>query len=136
MQAPKFYYFDIGVANHLLHRKELVRGSADYDHAFEHLVIQEIYAWLQYTHSEEIVDYKIHKFPHPHIHTLKSIPALCLAPSETRPATQGRHRVRGWSKRINTITHSRIKKHSRILSPFYVGSLCLLCCLLIYILTN
>ena len=44
MQAPKFYYFDIGVANHLLHRKELVRGSADYGHAFEHLVIQEIYA--------------------------------------------------------------------------------------------
>lgn len=57
MQAPKFYYFDIGVANHLLHRKELVRGSADYGHAFEHLVIQEIYVWLQYTHSEEELSY-------------------------------------------------------------------------------
>ena len=57
MQAPKFYYFDIGVANHLLHRKELVRGSADYGHAFEHLVIQEIYTWLQYTHSEEELSY-------------------------------------------------------------------------------
>lgn len=57
MQAPKFYYFDIGVANHLLHRKELVRGSADYGHAFEHLVIQEIYAWLHYTHSEETLSY-------------------------------------------------------------------------------
>ena len=57
MQAPKFYYFDIGVANHLLHRKELVRGSADYGHAFEHLVIQEIYAWLQYTHLEEELSY-------------------------------------------------------------------------------
>ena len=57
MQAPKFYYFDIGVANHLLHRKELVRGSADYGHAFEHLVIQELYAWLQYTHSEETLFY-------------------------------------------------------------------------------
>lgn len=57
MQAPKFYYFDIGVANHLLHRKELVRGSADYGHAFEHLVIQEIHAWLQYTHSEEELSY-------------------------------------------------------------------------------
>lgn len=57
MQAPKFYYFDIGVANHLLHRKELVRGSADYGHAFEHLVIQEIYAWLKYTHSEETLSY-------------------------------------------------------------------------------
>ena len=57
MQAPKFYYFDIGVANHLLHRKELVRGSTDYGHAFEHLVIQEIYAWLHYTHSEETLSY-------------------------------------------------------------------------------
>ena len=57
MQAPKFYYFDIGVVNHLLHRKELVRGSADYGHAFEHLVIQELYVWLQYTHSEETLSY-------------------------------------------------------------------------------
>ena len=57
MQAPKFYYFDIGVANHLLHRKEMSRGSADYGHAFEHLVIQEIFAWLHYTHSEEVLSY-------------------------------------------------------------------------------
>ena len=57
MQAPKFYYFDIGVANHLLHRKELVRGTPEYGHAFEHLVIQEIYAWLHYTHSEEELSY-------------------------------------------------------------------------------
>ena len=57
VQAPKFYYFDIGVVNHLLHRKELVRGSADYGHAFEHLVIQELYAWLHYTHSEEELFY-------------------------------------------------------------------------------
>lgn len=57
MQAPKFYYFDIGVANHLLHRNELVRGSVEYGHAFEHLVIQELYAWLHYTHSEEVLSY-------------------------------------------------------------------------------
>lgn len=57
VQAPKFYYFDIGVANHLLNRKDMVRGSADYGHAFEHLVIQELYAWLHYTHSEEELFY-------------------------------------------------------------------------------
>ena len=56
-QAPKFYYFDIGVANHLLHRKELVRGTPEYGHAFEHLVIQELYAWLHYTHSDETLSY-------------------------------------------------------------------------------
>lgn len=57
VQAPRFYYFDVGVANHLLHRKELIRGTADYGHAFEHLVIQEIYAWLHYSHSEEKLSY-------------------------------------------------------------------------------
>lgn len=57
MQAPKFYYFDIGVANHLLHRKELVRGTPEYGHAFEHFVIQELYAWLHYTHSDETLSY-------------------------------------------------------------------------------
>ena len=57
VQAPRFYYFDVGVANHLLHRKELIRGTADYGHAFEHLIIQEIYAWLHYTHSEEKLSY-------------------------------------------------------------------------------
>lgn len=57
VQAPRFYYFDVGVANHLLHRKELVRGTAEYGHAFEHLVIQELYAWLRYSHSEEELSY-------------------------------------------------------------------------------
>ena len=57
MQASKFYYFDIGVVNHLLHRKELVRGTPEYGHAFEHLVIQELYAWLHYTHSDETLSY-------------------------------------------------------------------------------
>ena len=57
MQAPRFYYFDIGVANHLLHRKELVRGSTDYGHAFEHLIIQELYAWIHYQHVDEELSY-------------------------------------------------------------------------------
>ena len=57
VQAPKFYYFDIGVANHLLHRKQLVRGTPEYGHAFEHFVIQELYAWLHYTHSDETLSY-------------------------------------------------------------------------------
>ncbi len=57
VQAPRFYYFDVGIANHLLHRKELVRGTVDYGHAFEHLVIQELVAWLHYSHSEEKLFY-------------------------------------------------------------------------------
>lgn len=57
VQAPRFYYFDIGVANYLLHRKELVRGTAEYGHAFEHLVIQELRAWLSYKESMEQLSY-------------------------------------------------------------------------------
>lgn len=57
VQAPRFYYFDVGIVNHLLHRKELVRGTAEYGHAFEHLVIQELRAWLSYSESEEKLSY-------------------------------------------------------------------------------
>lgn len=57
VQAPKFYYFDVGVANHLLHRKQLVRGTAEYGHAFEHLIIQELYAWIRYTNADEELTY-------------------------------------------------------------------------------
>ena len=53
VQAPRFYYFDVGIANHLLHRGNLVRGTAEYGHAFEHLVIQELKAWLTYNDSDE-----------------------------------------------------------------------------------
>ncbi|MCR5139771.1 MAG: DUF4143 domain-containing protein [Bacteroidaceae bacterium] len=49
--------FDVGVANYLLHRKNLVRGSVDYGHAFEHLVVQELVAYLHYSHSEEKLSY-------------------------------------------------------------------------------
>ena len=57
VQAPRFYYFDVGVANYLLYRKELIRGSADYGHAFEHLVVQELVAYMHYRHCEEKLSY-------------------------------------------------------------------------------
>lgn len=57
VQAPRFYYFDVGIVNHLLHRKELVRGTVEYGHAFEHLVIQEIIAYLGYNHCEDKLSY-------------------------------------------------------------------------------
>ena len=57
VQAPRFYYFDVGVANHLLHRQGMKRGTPEYGHAFEHLVIQEIVAYLGYNHSTEKISY-------------------------------------------------------------------------------
>lgn len=57
VQAPRFYYFDVGVANYLLHRKQLIRGTADYGHAFEHFVIQELKAYIGYNHINEELTY-------------------------------------------------------------------------------
>lgn len=57
VQAPKFYYFDVGIANHLLHRHQLTRGTDEYGQAFEHLVIQELYAYLHYSNSCELLSY-------------------------------------------------------------------------------
>mgnify|MGYP002526120395 FL=1 len=47
-QAPRFYYFDVSIPNYLLGRRALQPGSTDFGHAFEHLVIQEIIAYLGY----------------------------------------------------------------------------------------
>lgn len=57
VQAPRFYYFDVGIVNHLLHRKSLIRGTPEYGHAFEHLVIQELIAYLGYNFSEKKLTY-------------------------------------------------------------------------------
>ena len=57
VQAPRFYYFDVGVANYLMHKTNLVRGTNDYGHAFEHLVIQELIAYMHYTHQNERISY-------------------------------------------------------------------------------
>ncbi len=57
VQTPRFYYFDVGIVNHLLHRKELLRGTAEYGHAFEQLVIQEIKAWITYNENDEQLTY-------------------------------------------------------------------------------
>lgn len=57
MQAPRFYFFDVGVCNFLLHRKELMRGTPEYGHAFEHFVMQEIRAYLSYTQNGKRLTY-------------------------------------------------------------------------------
>ena len=57
VQAPKFYFFDIGIVNHLLHRKDLVRGTVEYGHAFEHVVIQELKAYIGYSRNENALSY-------------------------------------------------------------------------------
>ena len=57
IQAPRFYYFDVGLANYLLGRHSLKRGTDAYGHAFEHLVIQEIIAYKGYNDKREEISY-------------------------------------------------------------------------------
>ena len=49
INAPKFYFFDIGIANHLLHRGNIASGSELFGKAFEHFIYQELYAYSRYS---------------------------------------------------------------------------------------
>lgn len=57
VQAPRFYYFDVGVVNYLMGRTNLKRGTDEFGHAFEHLVVQEIIAYLGYNELREKISY-------------------------------------------------------------------------------
>lgn len=56
-QSPKFYYFDVSLPNYLLHRTNLQPGSNDFGHAFEHLMMQEIIAYLGYNYISHTLSY-------------------------------------------------------------------------------
>lgn len=57
IKAPKFYFFDVGIVNYLCNRQKMEPGSADFGHAFEHLIIQEIIAYISYTHRRKKLSY-------------------------------------------------------------------------------
>ena len=57
VQAPRFYYFDVGLANYLMGRNSMKRGTDDYGHAFEHLVMQEIIAYKGYNDKRDTISY-------------------------------------------------------------------------------
>jgi len=47
--APKFYYFDLGIANYLLKRGRIEAGSETFGKAFEQFIYQELYAHSHYS---------------------------------------------------------------------------------------
>ena len=55
--APKFYFFDVGIVNYLLKRKNIEQGTDVFGYAFEQLLMQEIIAYLGYSSSKEKVSY-------------------------------------------------------------------------------
>lgn len=56
-KASRFYFFDVGIANYLTGRHHLALKTPEYGHAFEHLVMQEIVAYLGYSNSGEELTY-------------------------------------------------------------------------------
>lgn len=55
--SPKFYFFDVAIPNHLLRRVPLQQGSDTYGHALEHLVIQELRAYLAYHNLNKLLSF-------------------------------------------------------------------------------
>ena len=55
--APKFYLFDVGIANNLLGRGRIEIGTELFGKAFEHFIYQEIYAHSRYSENEYPVYY-------------------------------------------------------------------------------
>lgn len=55
--SPKFYFFDVAIPNHLLRRVPLQQGTDTYGHALEHLVIQELRAYLAYHNLNKLLSF-------------------------------------------------------------------------------
>ena len=55
--APKFYFFDVGIVNHLLKRGKIEFGTEIFGNAFEHFIYYEIYAHSQYSGLEYPISY-------------------------------------------------------------------------------
>ncbi|TNE70789.1 ATP-binding protein, partial [bacterium] len=49
IQAPRFYFFDVGVANYLIKRTSIVYKSEAFGRAFEHFIYQELFAHSHYS---------------------------------------------------------------------------------------
>ena len=47
--TAKFYFFDVGVCNHLAGRDNIKPESTDFGHALEHFIFTELRAWQHYT---------------------------------------------------------------------------------------
>ena len=57
IQAPRFYYFDVGLANFLLKRKNIVPKSETFGKEFEHFIYQEIVAHSNYSGLKYPISY-------------------------------------------------------------------------------
>ncbi len=56
-QSPKFYFFDVSIPNYLLGRRMMQPGTDSFGHAFEHLIIQELIAFMGYSRMQNALSY-------------------------------------------------------------------------------
>lgn len=49
VSTPKFYYFDMGIANALLKRKNILPGSPEYGMSMEHFIYHELKTYSEYS---------------------------------------------------------------------------------------
>jgi len=57
IRSPKFYYFDVGIANYLLKRKSIQQGSETFGKAFEHFIYLELFSHSSYSGKHYPVSY-------------------------------------------------------------------------------
>ncbi len=57
IHAPRFYYFDVGLVNFLLKRKNIVPKNEVFGKAFEHFIYQEIVAHSNYSGLKYPISY-------------------------------------------------------------------------------
>jgi predicted AAA+ superfamily ATPase len=55
--SPKFYFFDIGIANYLAKQKLVSAGSEFYGKAFEHFIYLELFAYSSYSDKNFQISY-------------------------------------------------------------------------------
>jgi predicted AAA+ superfamily ATPase len=55
--APKFYFFDIGIVNHLLKRGRIEFGSELFGNTFEHFIYNELYVHSSYSGKDYPIYY-------------------------------------------------------------------------------
>ena len=57
IHSPRFYFFDVGIANYLLKRGNIKYGSESFGLAFEHFIYQEILAYSSYSNKHFDIAY-------------------------------------------------------------------------------
>jgi len=57
VQSPRFYFFDVGIANYLLKRKNIELQTENFGKAFEHFIYHELYAHSHYSDIHYPISY-------------------------------------------------------------------------------